>query len=66
MTINKSQGQSFEKVGIYLLEPCFGHGQLYVALTRCKDHKKIFINVPKEGDDENVCTENIVIKEILN
>ena len=34
MTINKSQGQSFDHVGIYLPEPVFAHGQLYVALTR--------------------------------
>ena len=34
MTINKSQSQSMERVGIWLDEPVFGHGQLYVALSR--------------------------------
>ena len=34
MTINNSQGQSFESVGIYLSKPVFGHGQLYVAMSR--------------------------------
>ena len=34
MTINKAQGQSFKRVGIYLPKPVFSHGQLYVALFR--------------------------------
>jgi ATP-dependent DNA helicase PIF1 len=34
MTINKSQGQTFERVGIYLSSTVFSHGQLYVAFSR--------------------------------
>ena len=36
LTINKSQGQTFEYVGIDLMEDVFSHGQLYVAFSRAK------------------------------
>jgi len=34
MTVNKSQDQSLEHVGIFLYTLAFTHGQLYVALSR--------------------------------
>ena len=34
MTINKSQGQTFHEVGIYLPSPEFSLGQLYGAFSR--------------------------------
>ena len=37
MTINKSQGQTFKNVGVWLPSPVFSHGQLYVALSRLGD-----------------------------
>ncbi|GAA0185858.1 hypothetical protein LIER_33146 [Lithospermum erythrorhizon] len=36
MTINKAQGQTLDFVGIYLKQPVFSHGQLYVALSRAR------------------------------
>lgn len=34
MTINKSQGQSLNRFGLFLPRPVFSHGQIYVALSR--------------------------------
>ena len=55
MTINKSQGQSFDKVGIYLNRPCFAHGQLYVAFPRARSHKDVSVNMdetPEQGREK--------------
>lgn len=63
MTINKSQGQSFDSIGLYLRRPLFSHGQLYVALSRSKNPNKIFIQNDLINKSE---IENIVWKEIFD
>ena len=60
MTINKSQGQTYERVGIYLREQVFSHGQLYVSLSRCVNHKNIKIY------SETDRLKNIVFKQIFD
>ena len=40
-TINKSQGQTFDQVGVDLSNPVFSHGQLYVAMSRSRHSNKI-------------------------
>ncbi|XP_035838181.1 ATP-dependent DNA helicase pif1-like [Helianthus annuus] len=64
MTINKSQGQSLSKVGLYLRQPVFTHGQLYVALSRVtrRDGIKLLI-LDNEGRPTNK-TMNVVYKDI--
>ena len=64
MTINKSQGQSIERVGIYLPKHCFSHGQLYVALSRAKSPGgcKLFTEDPLIPPNT---TRNVVHKQIL-
>jgi ATP-dependent DNA helicase PIF1 len=44
-TINKSQGQTFEKAGLYLRHPVFTHGQLCVAFPRVSCLNNIRIKI---------------------
>jgi ATP-dependent DNA helicase PIF1 len=46
LSINKAQGQTADRVGIYLKSDVFAPGQLYVALSRVKDRKGIRIFAP--------------------
>ena len=46
MTINKAQGQSPQVCGLNLENPCFSHGQLYVACSCVRKHPDLFVYAP--------------------
>ena len=68
MTIKKSHGQTIPNVGIFLREPVFSHGQLYVALSRgvSRATTRILAKPKKELDPTGKSTKNIVYKDVLN
>ena len=61
MTIHKGQGQSMQRVGVYVAQQMFAHGQLYVAVSRAMLAAGLKIFIEKGGDK----LRNIVYKEIL-
>ncbi|ONM06552.1 hypothetical protein ZEAMMB73_Zm00001d032987 [Zea mays] len=78
MTVNKSQGQTIPNVAVYLPEPVFSHGQLYVALSRATTRLNVKVLVIPVTDDKMkkgvekkstingvTYTKNIVYKEVL-
>ncbi|ONM33732.1 hypothetical protein ZEAMMB73_Zm00001d041806 [Zea mays] len=78
MTVNKSQGQTIPNVVVYLPEPVFSHGQVYVALSRATTRFNVKILVIPVTDEKMkkgmqkkstingvTYTKNIVYKEVL-
>lgn len=60
MTINKSQGQTLKKIGLYLPIDVFTHGQIYVALSRVSSFENIKILSP------NRSIKNVVYPEVFS
>ncbi|GBG62810.1 hypothetical protein CBR_g32393 [Chara braunii] len=60
-TINKSQGQTISRVGVWLRKPVFAHDQLYVALSRVGHPNNIRVVLP----DKKFITKNVVYYELL-
>ncbi|XP_039689765.1 ATP-dependent DNA helicase PIF1-like [Medicago truncatula] len=65
MTINKSQGQSLDSVGLYLPTSVFSHGQLYVAMSRVKSKAGLKILIHDKDKIPLSTTMNVVYKEVF-
>ena len=72
MTINKAQGQTLQQTGLYLPDPVFSHGQMYVALSRVgsPDLISVFVfNGSLQGMFPNIkgtFTQNITYTEVFS
>ena len=67
MTINKSQGQTLNYVGISLTESVFTHGQLYVAISRVTNGVNLRMIVPDTDDARREGKiKNVVYTEVFN
>jgi ATP-dependent DNA helicase PIF1 len=65
ITINKSQGQTLNKVGLYLSKQVFCHGQLYMALSRVTKRIGLKVLINDSETTEEDMAKNIVYKEIF-
>ncbi|XP_074373466.1 uncharacterized protein LOC141713790 [Apium graveolens] len=65
MTINKSQGQSLNKVGLYLPRSVFTHRQLYVAISRVTSPYGLHILIDSETGGSTNVTVNVIFEEVF-
>ena len=62
MTINKSKGQTFDRIGVDLRKDIFNHGQLYLAFSRVRSSEALRIYL--DNQRENNASKNYVYKEL--
>ncbi|KAK9666569.1 hypothetical protein RND81_14G194600 [Saponaria officinalis] len=66
MTINKSQGQTLNQVAVYLPQPCFSPGQLYMALSRARKAAQVSVFAAKNSNGlPQTYAKNVVSYEVL-
>ena len=60
---HQGQGQSNQRVGLYLPNPVFAHGQLYTGFSRGRRKSDVHVFI---GDNDLGFTDNVVYKELLD
>lgn len=65
MTINKIRGQSLDTVGLYLLQPVFCYGQLYVAISRVTSPQVLHMLIYSDEGSTTDLSSNIVFEEVF-
>ncbi|OSX72107.1 hypothetical protein BU14_0466s0006, partial [Porphyra umbilicalis] len=67
-TISKAQGATLKRLGLWLPQPVFGHGQVYVGTSRVGDPREIIVGAPAAYYDDAgyIVTDNVVFTQLLN
>ena len=60
VTIHKAQGKTFDKVYIDLSTGTFAHGQLYVALSRCRTLEGLYLK--RHINQQDIILDNRIVK----
>ena len=66
LTINKVQGQTLSRVGVWLEIPVFTHGQLYTAASRINNPDNIRFFILNDCNLDSCSTQNIVFREVID
>jgi hypothetical protein len=79
LSIDKSQGQTFNLIGMYLPKPCFSHGQFYVGLSRVSKFSSVKVAIDTNDqhgykkdpitlrlDKTTIYTANVVLRAIFD
>ena len=72
-TINRAQGQTLLRRGLFLETSVLSHGHLYVAFGRCSDPRHFvvhanqaeFANTKEHLDEGKVYVKNVLFKELM-
>jgi hypothetical protein len=73
MTGNRGQGQTIDRLGIYMPRPFFAHGQLYTSFSRIRNQnniKALILDTPSQGrmtlNPRLFFTQNVVYRKLLS